>query len=83
MGHSDRANVRVKLVQQAVLQSADGLRPAIGEAHRRFTRTVYFRGRWRGHLSQGRFTSIVLKVPCLPTAARNVELTSVSAGLAG
>src|SRR5271157_1232278 len=34
----------------AVPRSADGLRRAIGEAHRRCTRMVNFRERWRGHL---------------------------------
>ena len=44
----------------AVPQSADGLRRAIGEAHRRYTRMVNFREGWRGHLWQGRFSSFVL-----------------------
>jgi putative transposase len=34
----------------AVPKSEDGLRQAIGEAHRRYTRRVNFRERWRGHL---------------------------------
>ncbi len=38
-----------------VPESADGLRRAVGEAHRRYTRRVNFRKRWRGHLWQGRF----------------------------
>ena len=36
----------------AVPRSADGLRRAIGEAHRRYTRMVNFREGWRGHLRQ-------------------------------
>ncbi len=32
----------------AVPQSADGLKRAIGEVHRRFTRIVNFREGWRG-----------------------------------
>ena len=44
----------------AVPQSADGLRRAVGEAHRRYTRSVNFREGWRGHLWQGRFASFVL-----------------------
>ena len=44
----------------AVPKSADGLRRAIGEAHRRYTRMVNFREGWRGHLWQGRFASFVL-----------------------
>ena len=58
----------------AVPQSADGLRRAIGEAHRRYTRMVNFRERWRGHLWQGRFASFVLDEPYLLTAVRYVEL---------
>jgi len=45
----------------AVPRSADGLRRAIGEVHRRYTRMVNFREGWRGHLWQGRFASCVLK----------------------
>jgi putative transposase len=65
----------------AVPQSADGLRRAIGEAHRRYTRMVNFRERWRGHLWQGRFASFVLDEPYLLTAVRYVELNPVRAGL--
>ncbi len=34
----------------AVPEDEDGLRRAIGEAHRRYTRHVNFREGWRGHL---------------------------------
>ena len=34
----------------AVPSDEDGLRHAIGEAHRRYTRHVNFRQGWRGHL---------------------------------
>ena len=61
----------------AVPQSADGLRRAIGEVHRRYTRTINFREGWRGHLWQGRFASYVLDEPYLLTAARYVELNPV------
>ena len=40
-----------------VPESEEGLRTAIGEAHRRYTRYVNFREGWRGHLWQGRFAS--------------------------
>ena len=43
-----------------VPKSADGLRRAVGEAHRRYTRMVNFREGWRGHLWQGRFASFIL-----------------------
>ena len=65
----------------AVPQSADGLRRAVGEAHRRYTRMVNFREGWRGHLWQGRFASFVLDERYLLTAARYVELNPVRAGL--
>jgi putative transposase len=64
----------------AVPQSAEGLRRAIGEAHRRYTRMVNFREGWRGHLWQGRFASFVLDETYLLTAARYVELNPVRAG---
>ncbi len=41
----------------AVPKVAEGLRLAIGEAHRRFTRYINFRMKWRGHLWQERFAS--------------------------
>ena len=65
----------------AVPQSADGLRQAIGEAHRRYTRRGNFREGWRGHLWQGRFASFALDESYLLSAARYVELNSVRAGL--
>jgi putative transposase len=65
----------------AVPQTADGLNRAIGEAHRRYSRLVNFREKWRGHLWQGRFASYVLDEPYLLTAARYIELNPVRAGL--
>ena len=66
----------------AVPQSAEGLGPAIGEAHCRYTRRVNFREKWRGYLWQGRFASYVMDEPYLLAAARYVELNPVRAGLA-
>jgi putative transposase len=43
-----------------VPQSAESLRRAIGEVHRRYTRWINFREGWREHLLQGRFTSFVM-----------------------
>jgi putative transposase len=54
----------------AVPQSAESLRRAIGEAHRRYTRWINFREGWRGHLWQGRFASFVMDEDHLLTAAR-------------
>ncbi|MCK4600747.1 transposase [Candidatus Bipolaricaulota bacterium] len=66
----------------AVPESADGLRRAIGEAHRRYTRRVNFRAGWRGHLWQGRFASFPMDESYLLAAARYVELNPVRAELA-
>ena len=65
-----------------VPRDADGLRRALGEAHRRYTRRVNFREGWRGHLWQERFHSFALDEGHLLAAARYVELNPVRAGLA-
>ena len=59
----------------------DGLRAALGEAHRRYTRRINFREGWRGYLWQGRFASFVMDEAYLMAAARYVELNPVRAGL--
>ena len=41
----------------AVPEKPESLRHAIGEAHRRYTRAINFRNKWRGHLWQERFAS--------------------------
>jgi putative transposase len=64
-----------------VPQTADGLRKAIGEAHRRYTRRVNFRERWRGHLWQGRFASCAMDEEHVRFAARYIEHNPVKAGL--
>jgi len=61
----------------------DGLRAAIGEAHRRYTRFVNEREGWRGHLWQERFASFPMDEKWLVACARYVELNPVRAGLAG
>jgi putative transposase len=60
----------------------DGLRRALGEAHRRYTRSVNARRGRVGHLWQGRFASFPLDGGHLVAAARCVELNPVRAGLA-
>jgi len=65
----------------AVPSSADGLRRAVGEAHRRYTRRINFRKKWRGYLWQGRFASFVMDELYLVAAARYVELNPVRAKL--
>ena len=59
----------------------DGLRAAIGEAHRRYTRQVNLREGWTGHLWQERFHSFAMTPEHCLAAARYVELNPVSAGL--
>ncbi len=62
-------------------KTENGLRRAIGEAHRRYTRRINFRENWRGYLWQGRFASFVMDEPYLLAAARYVELNPVRAEL--
>jgi len=65
----------------AVPASEQSFRRAIGEAHRRYTRRINFREKWRGYLWQGRFASFVMDEPYLLAAARYVELNPVRAKL--
>ena len=44
----------------AAPQTQEGLRLAIAEAHRRYSRRINFRQNWRGHLWQGRFASCIM-----------------------
>jgi putative transposase len=60
----------------------DGLRAALGEAHRRYTRHVNLREGWRGYLWQGRFASCPMDEAYLLACARYVELNPVRARLA-
>ena len=64
-----------------VPSSADGLRCAVAEAHRRYTRMINLREGWRGHLWQERFHSFVMDEPHLLAAARYVERNPARAGL--
>jgi len=59
-----------------------GLALAVGEAHRRYTRMVNFRKKWRGHLWQGRFASYPMDEKYLLAAARYIERNPVEAQLA-
>ena len=62
-----------------VPETEEGLRKAVGETHRRYTRRVNFREGWRGHLWQGRFASYVMDERYLLAAVRYVELNPVKA----
>jgi putative transposase len=59
----------------------DGLRAALGETHRRYTRAVNQREGWRGYLWQGRFASFPMDEPHLLASARYIELNPVRAKL--
>jgi REP-associated tyrosine transposase len=65
-----------------VPRSADGLRAALAEAHRRYSRRINFAHGWTGYLWQGRFCSYPMDDAHLMTAVRYVELNPVKAGLA-
>jgi len=58
-----------------------GLARSIGETHRRYTRTINFREKWRGYLWQGRFISYPMDEKYLYAAMRYIELNPVRAGL--
>ena len=60
-----------------------GLRAALAEAHRRYSRRVNFREGWRGYLWQGRFASAPMDEAHLLACARYVELNPVRARLVG
>lgn len=61
----------------------DSLARGLGEAHRRYTRTINFSEGVRGHLFQDRFHSCALDERHLMAAARYTELNPVKAGLCG
>ena len=64
-----------------VPSTEDGLRAALGETHRRYTRHVNQREDWRGPLWQERFHSFAMDEDHLLACARYVELNPVRAGL--
>ena len=59
----------------------DGLAQALGAAHRRWANFVNARGRWRGHLFDGRFASVAMDEQHLLAAIRYVALNPVRARL--
>jgi putative transposase len=59
----------------------DGLRAALAEAHRRYSRRINFRQGWRGYLWQGRFASAAMDGRHLMACARYVEMNPVRARL--
>jgi putative transposase len=66
----------------AVPETEEGLRQAIGEAHRRYSAMINRRERWTGHLWQGRFSSFPMDEQYLLAAAKYIEMNPVRARLA-
>lgn len=64
-----------------VPESPDGLRRALAEPHRLYTREVNARQGWRGHLWQERFHSFPMDETYLLSCVRYVERSPVRAGL--
>lgn len=60
----------------------DGLRQALGDAHRTYAGLINQRHGWRGHLWQARFNSCPMDDAHLIAAVRYVELNPVRARLA-
>jgi|SRR5579871_438620 len=58
-----------------------GLARAMGAAHRRWANHINARGRWRGHLFDGRYASVATDEPHFVTAVRHVALNPVRARL--
>ena len=65
----------------AVPKDKESLGHTFGQTHRRYTRMVNFRERWRGYLWQGRFSSYVLDEAYLYAAVRYVETNPVKADI--
>jgi putative transposase len=63
-------------------RTAQGMASAICAAHRRWANFINARGRWRGHLFDGRFSSVAMDEAHLMAAIRYVALNRVRARLA-
>lgn len=87
--HISRFNINIAAyclmpnhVHLIAVPSEDGnLAKAIGETHRKYTRIINFREKWRGYLWQGRFSSYVLDERYLLAAARYILLNPVKAAI--
>lgn len=66
----------------AVPEAEEGLRLAIGEAHRRYSAMINRRQKWTGHLWQGRFSSFPMDEAYLLAAVKYIEMNPVRAHLA-
>lgn len=65
----------------AIPSEGGNLAKAIGETHRKYTRIINFREKWRGYLWQGRFSSYVLDERYLLAATRYILLNPVKAAI--
>jgi putative transposase len=65
----------------AVPETEEGLRMAIGEAHRRYSVMINRRQQWTSHLWQGRFSSFPMDEAYLLAAAKYIEMNPVRARL--
>ena len=65
----------------AVPETEEGLRLAIGEAHRRYSAMINRRQKWTGHLWQGRFSSFPMDEKYLLAAVKYIEMNPVRARL--
>jgi putative transposase len=65
----------------AVPETEEGLRQAIGEAHRRYSSMINRRHKWTGHLWQGRFSSFPMDETYLLAAVKYTEMNPVRARL--
>lgn len=66
----------------AAPETEEGLRLAIGEAHRRYSSMINRRQKWTGHLWQGRFSSFPMDETYLLATAKYIEMNPVRARLA-
>jgi putative transposase len=66
----------------AIPETEQGLRLAIGEAHRRYSVMINRRQKWTGHLWQGRFSSFPMDETYLLAAVKYIEMNPVRAQLA-
>ncbi|MFH1383493.1 MAG: transposase [Candidatus Omnitrophota bacterium] len=64
-----------------VPSDTEKLARGIGEVHRRYTRLINFREKWRGYLWQGRFKSYVMDESYLYRVIRYIERNPVKAGI--
>ncbi len=65
----------------AIPETEEGLRLAIGEAHRRYSVMINRRQKWTGHLWQGRFSSFPMDETYLLAAVKYIEMNPVRANL--